>query len=151
MLLLHRTLSRVLHNSHHVAWDLGSKAIFYREMEALYGAYRGGRASPLPELPLQYSDYAVWQREWLRGAVLDDLVQYWKEQLAGTSGKLELRQENDNAAEGHLREGLTLAEKVGDKEGLAAHNAALGEMARKRERWAEARERFEKALPVARE
>lgn len=78
------------HNSHHIAWDLGSKAVFYRELEVLYEAYRSGRPSPLPELAIQYSDYALWQREWLRGKVLDNLLGYWREQLAGAQTKLEL-------------------------------------------------------------
>lgn len=78
------------HNSHHIAWDLGSKAVFYRELEALYDAYRSGQPSPLPQLAIQYSDYALWQREWLRDRVLDDLVSYWREQLAGVQTKLEM-------------------------------------------------------------
>ncbi len=79
-----------LHNSHHIAWDLGSKAVFYGELEALYGANRLGRELQLPELPIQYSDYAAWQRNWLRGEVLEELIKYWKEQLSGASVKLDL-------------------------------------------------------------
>src|SRR6185295_3923774 len=53
-------------------------------------AYREGRESPLPELPVQYADYAVWQREQLAGQVLDQQLSYWKERLAGAPELLEL-------------------------------------------------------------
>ena len=61
-----------------------------RELSALYAAYREGRASPLPELPVQYADYAVWQREQLAGEVLDRQLAYWRERLAGAPALLEL-------------------------------------------------------------
>ena len=51
---------------------------------------RAGEASPLPELPVQYADYAVWQREWLQGEVLERQLAYWREQLAGAPALLEL-------------------------------------------------------------
>jgi amino acid adenylation domain-containing protein len=76
--------------SHHIASDGGSKAILFRELEALYGAFREGRPSPLPEPPLQYADFAVWQRENFRGEVYDKLLDYWKRQLAGAPPLLEL-------------------------------------------------------------
>ncbi|HLE84125.1 MAG TPA: amino acid adenylation domain-containing protein, partial [Thermoanaerobaculia bacterium] len=53
-----------------------------RELAALYAAYLRGDGSPLPELPLQYADYAVWQRRWLTGAVLERQLAYWREHLA---------------------------------------------------------------------
>ena len=59
-------------------------------MAALYGAYAAGEESPLAELAVQYGDYAVWQREWLQGAVLGAEVSYWREQLAGAPVVLEL-------------------------------------------------------------
>ena len=46
---------------------------------ALYEAFSRGEPSPLPELPIQYADYALWQRQWLRGEVLDEQLGYWKE------------------------------------------------------------------------
>ena len=60
-----------------------------RELGALYEAYAKGEESPLAELPMQYADYAVWQREWLQGEVLEQQLGYWREQLRG-SGALEL-------------------------------------------------------------
>jgi amino acid adenylation domain-containing protein/non-ribosomal peptide synthase protein (TIGR01720 family) len=68
---------------HHIVTDGWSMAVFAQEFGALYGAYRQGRPSPLPDLPLQYADYAVAQRQQLRGAALDELLAYWKGQLAG--------------------------------------------------------------------
>ena len=52
---------------HHIASDGWSLAVFERELTALYEAYSAGRPSPLPQLPIQYADYAVWQRERLQG------------------------------------------------------------------------------------
>lgn len=78
------------HNSHHIAWDLGSKAVFYRELEGLYGAYISGEQPPLSTLPIQYSDYAAWQRDRLGHGEADALATYWKEQLAGAPTRLEI-------------------------------------------------------------
>ncbi|WP_244237808.1 non-ribosomal peptide synthetase, partial [Corallococcus llansteffanensis] len=56
-----------------------------REVAALYDAFSRGQPSPLPPLPLQYADYAVWQRQWLQGVVLQTQLDYWKQKLAGVS------------------------------------------------------------------
>ena len=61
-----------------------------RELSALYVACARGGGSPLPELPVQYADFAVWQREQLQGEVLDGQLAYWKAQLAGAPALLEL-------------------------------------------------------------
>jgi amino acid adenylation domain-containing protein len=66
---------------HHIVSDLWSVGVFVKELTALYDAFSTGRPSPLPELGFQYADFAVWQREWLAGDVLDRLLTYWKEQL----------------------------------------------------------------------
>ncbi len=79
-----------LHTSHHIAWDLRSKEIFYRELSKLYGAFIAGLRPSLPELPVQYTDYALWQRRWLSGALIQRLEDYWKGQLAGAPPRLEL-------------------------------------------------------------
>jgi len=75
---------------HHIVTDGWSMGVLVRELTTLYEAYRAEEESPLAELPIQYSDFAVWQREWLRGAVLEEQMSYWREQLAGSSGVLEL-------------------------------------------------------------
>ncbi|HEV2707131.1 MAG TPA: amino acid adenylation domain-containing protein [Pyrinomonadaceae bacterium] len=67
---------------HHIISDGWSAGIFIRELSALYTAFSEGRPSPLPELPIQYADFAVWQRELLQGEVLDTQLDYWKKQLA---------------------------------------------------------------------
>ncbi|HET7460432.1 MAG TPA: condensation domain-containing protein, partial [Longimicrobium sp.] len=75
---------------HHIITDGWSSGVLLRELSALYAAYREGADSPLAELPVQYADYAVWQREQLRGEVLDRQVGYWTERLAGAPALLEL-------------------------------------------------------------
>ncbi|HEX3558083.1 MAG TPA: condensation domain-containing protein, partial [Pyrinomonadaceae bacterium] len=75
---------------HHIVSDGWSDAIFIQEMVALYEAALAGRPSPLPELPIQYADFAIWQRERLQGESLRDLLAFWKEELAGAAPLLEL-------------------------------------------------------------
>src|SRR5215213_1334731 len=70
---------------HHVVSDGWSMGVFWRELGALYGAFSEGKPSPLAELPIQYADYALWQRQWLTGEVLDSQLTYWKERLAELS------------------------------------------------------------------
>src|SRR5215207_4652262 len=67
----------VLANFHHVVSDGWSIGVFGRELMALYGAYRAGRPSPLPELPVQYADFAAWQRAWLTPERVGEQVAYW--------------------------------------------------------------------------
>jgi amino acid adenylation domain-containing protein len=68
---------------HHIISDGWSMQVLIRELGTLYAAYARGAESPLPELPVQYADYAVWQRDWLRGEVLEEQLGYWREQLSG--------------------------------------------------------------------
>ncbi|MBZ5521196.1 MAG: non-ribosomal peptide synthase/polyketide synthase [Acidobacteriia bacterium] len=68
---------------HHIVSDAVSMAVVVREMTALYAAYSAGQESPLPELPIQYADYAVWQRGWLNGEVLEEQIEYWRRELEG--------------------------------------------------------------------
>ncbi|HEV2800655.1 MAG TPA: amino acid adenylation domain-containing protein [Pyrinomonadaceae bacterium] len=74
---------------HHIAADGWSADVLMREFGALYEAFSHGRPSPLSELTIQYADYALWQREWLRGEVLEAQLRYWRGQLAGLE-RLEL-------------------------------------------------------------
>ena len=66
---------------HHIVSDGWSMGVLMREAHQLYRAYRQGQESPLAELKLQYKDFSVWQREWLTDAVLEEQLQYWREQL----------------------------------------------------------------------
>jgi hypothetical protein len=67
---------------HHIASDGWSAGVFDRELAAAYAALLKGREPALPRLPIQYADYAVWQRAWLQGAALQGQIDYWKAQLA---------------------------------------------------------------------
>ncbi len=75
---------------HHIVADAWSIGVFLGELAALYNAFVAGQPSPLPELPIQYADYAVWQRNWLQGEVLEKQLAYWREKLAGAPPLLEL-------------------------------------------------------------
>lgn len=70
------------HNSHHIAWDLRSKFIFYEELSAFYRSACTGEPAGIADLGVQYSDYALWQKERLQGGPLDELLAFWKVQLA---------------------------------------------------------------------
>jgi hypothetical protein len=80
----------LLFTMHHIVSDGWSMGVLIREVGALYAAYREGRANPLAPLPIQYADYALWQREWLQGEVLREQLEHWKQQLAGAPALLEL-------------------------------------------------------------
>ncbi len=70
---------------HHIVTDGWSMTVFVNEFGALYRAFSQGAPSPLPELPVQYADYALWQRGWLQGAVLEEQISFWKEALGGAA------------------------------------------------------------------
>jgi len=74
----------------HIVSDGWSVGILLREIATLYDAFARGQPSPLPELPIQYADFAVWQREWLEGKQLERQLGYWRAQLAGAPELLEL-------------------------------------------------------------
>jgi amino acid adenylation domain-containing protein len=75
---------------HHIMCDGWSRGIFFRELASLYAAFAAERPSPLPPLPIQYADFAQWQRQRLAGGLEDRLLSYWKRQLAGAPALLEL-------------------------------------------------------------
>jgi amino acid adenylation domain-containing protein len=80
----------LLFTLHHIASDAWSTGVLVREVAALYEAHASGRASPLSEPPIQYADYAQWQRNWLSGEVLEAQLAYWKGRLAGAPAALDL-------------------------------------------------------------
>jgi amino acid adenylation domain-containing protein len=80
----------LLFTMHHIVSDGWSMSLLIREVSELYSGYASGREPELPELPIQYADYASWQREWLQGEALAEQVQYWRSQLAGAPPVLEL-------------------------------------------------------------
>ncbi len=68
---------------HHIVSDGWSMGIFWQELAACWSAFAVGNPCSLPELPIQYGDFALWQKDWLQGDVLDSQLDYWKSQLAG--------------------------------------------------------------------
>ncbi len=95
--LLRTTLLRLgaqehvlLFTMHHIISDGWSIGIMMGEMAILYNAYTAGHESPLPALPIQYADFACWQREWLQGEVLEEQLAYWRTQLGDKLPVLEL-------------------------------------------------------------
>ena len=75
---------------HHIVSDKISQDIFVQELVTLYSAFSTGKASPLPEAPIQYADFAHWQLQWLQGEVLESQLAYWKRNLAGAASSLQL-------------------------------------------------------------
>ena len=75
---------------HHIAGDQWSAGVLVREIAALYSAFSAGRPSPLPAMPVQYADFARWQRRRLRGEVLETELAYWRERLGGRLPVLDL-------------------------------------------------------------
>jgi natural product biosynthesis luciferase-like monooxygenase protein len=75
---------------HHIASDGWSMAVIYRELGACYEAFSNDRRPEMAELPIQYADFAEWQKEYLQGETLDKLINYWKKQMTGAPALLEL-------------------------------------------------------------
>ncbi|HEX7646721.1 MAG TPA: amino acid adenylation domain-containing protein, partial [Noviherbaspirillum sp.] len=87
---LRETEHLVLFTMHHIVSDGWSSGVLVKEIVTLYQAFAAGSPSPLPELPLQYADFASWQRNWLQGEVLQRQLSYWKKELAGAPALLAL-------------------------------------------------------------
>jgi len=83
----HSILLLVMHHAVSDGWSFG---VLTRELSTLYDARVAGRPNPLPPLPIQYSDYSYWQRQWLRGEVLQSQLDYWKGQLGSDMPLLQL-------------------------------------------------------------
>jgi amino acid adenylation domain-containing protein len=90
LLKLSDTRHLLLLTMHHIVSDGWSLSIFNRELSVLYNAFVEGKSSPLGELSIQYADFAQWQREWLRGDVLQSQLSYWKQLLGGRLPILDL-------------------------------------------------------------
>ncbi|HXR64544.1 MAG TPA: amino acid adenylation domain-containing protein, partial [Ktedonobacteraceae bacterium] len=82
LLRLEGTEHILLLTMHHILTDAWSNEIFLRELALLYRSFRAKEPSPLTELTIQYADFAVWQRQWLRGEVIEEQMRYWRQQLA---------------------------------------------------------------------
>jgi hypothetical protein len=100
----------LLLSMHHIVSDGWSMGVLFRELSALYAAYREGRESPLPELPTQYANYALWQRKHL----LDDDLAYWRERLEDAPALLELPTDHPRPAVQTFRGALERIELPGE-------------------------------------
>ena len=110
---------------HHIVSDGWSMNVLFRELSALYSAFVRGEDDPLPELKIQYADYAVWQRQWMEGAILQQQASYWKTALAGAPTLLELPMDHLRPAQQDFTGafvGLSLEEEL---------TAALRELSRR--------------------
>ncbi|HLO86301.1 MAG TPA: amino acid adenylation domain-containing protein [Nostocaceae cyanobacterium] len=90
LLQLAETDHVLLLTMHHIVSDGWSIGILIKELTTLYTAFSQNRPSPLSQLPIQYADFAIWQRKWLQGEVLQTQINYWKQHLAGDLPILEL-------------------------------------------------------------
>ncbi len=96
----------VLVNTHHIISDGWSINVLMQELAVIYTAVLAGQPSPLPDLPIQYADYAVWQRKWLQGNVLEQQLTYWRQQLTGAPALLDLPTDRPRPAIQTYRGGL---------------------------------------------
>ena len=95
--MLRVLLVRLSEQEHLFVWNLpcmvcdgASSDVFYQDLTTIYAAFSAGLPSPLAELPIQYADFAHWQRQWLQGEVLDTQLNYWKQKLAGNLSLIQL-------------------------------------------------------------
>jgi amino acid adenylation domain-containing protein len=107
----------LLLTAHHSVSDGWSLGVFFKEWVTVYAAYAQGKPSPLDRLPMQYADYAQWQRQWLQGEVLERQLSYWREQLADLPEVLELPTDRPRPADQTYRgwtEGFSVSKAVSE-------------------------------------
>ncbi|MUH00601.1 amino acid adenylation domain-containing protein, partial [Scytonema sp. UIC 10036] len=90
LVVLNETEHILLVCMHHIVSDGWSMGVFISELATLYNAYSHGQPSPLAPLPIQYADFALWQRNWLKGSVLQTQLSYWQQQLKDAPALLSL-------------------------------------------------------------
>ncbi|HSG41190.1 MAG TPA: amino acid adenylation domain-containing protein, partial [Thermoanaerobaculia bacterium] len=163
--LLRSLLLRLVENDHiftltlhHIVSDGWSAGILVREVAALYAAFAERRPSPLPELPVQSADFAVWQRSWLQGEALESELSFWRRQLADLPPRLELPTDRPRpsvqsfrgaAQPVRLQAGLTRqAQVLGRREGATLFMVLLAGFQALLSRWS-GQERLAVGSPVA--
>jgi len=107
----------MLMTTHHIIYDGWSLELFMEELTKLYEAFSTGKPSPLPDLPIQYGDFAQWQREWLQGDVLEQQLSYWKQQLSSSLPVLELPADRPRSVKRTFRgetQSFVLSRKLSD-------------------------------------
>ena len=108
-------------NMHHVATDGYSRTALYHDLTVLYEAFGNDLPSPLEPLPIQYADYAVWQRAWLDGGVADAQLEYWKRKLARAPSRLELPTDFPRPpVRSYLGDNMSMMLDMATREGLRA-------------------------------
>jgi FkbH-like protein len=127
--------SRLLLVVHHVAADNWSVVVLMQEVSALYEALVTGRPPAMAPLPIQYADYAVWQRQWLAGEALATRLSFWRRQLAGAPPRLELPADRPRPETPSFRFGrlafrladhlLPAARALGRRQGTTLYNVLL--------------------------
>lgn len=90
LLRLGNNTNILMYTMHHIISDTWSLELFYKEFSIIEAAFSRGEPSPLPDPPLQYGDFALWQRNWMQGEVLEKQLSYWRELLSGELPILEL-------------------------------------------------------------
>ncbi|HZQ46077.1 MAG TPA: condensation domain-containing protein, partial [Verrucomicrobiae bacterium] len=135
LLCLGETSHVLLLTMHHIVCDAASLKILFRELQAFYGEYSMGRPVALPDLEVQYADFAAWQRRWLQAGVLERQLSYWKHQLQGHLPMLELPTDRtrppEQTARGalhHFRLPMELAQSINRlkrQEGTTLFNVLL--------------------------
>ncbi|MGB7440981.1 MAG: amino acid adenylation domain-containing protein, partial [Coleofasciculaceae cyanobacterium] len=125
----------LLLNIHHIVSDGWSWGVFLTELATLYESFSQAQPSSLPELPIQYADFAVWQREWLQGEVLEDQLAYWKQKLGTNPAVLDLPTDRSTSvatfqgAKHFFNLSTTLTEKIktlSQQEGVTLFMTLLG-------------------------
>ncbi|HEX5701583.1 MAG TPA: condensation domain-containing protein, partial [Pyrinomonadaceae bacterium] len=99
---------------HHLIHDGWTQGVLVRDVMAIYGAYAEGKPSPLEELEVQYGDFAAWQRQWVSGEVMSRQLEYWRRQLEGARGLLELPADRVRPAVASGRGGEQILEVSGE-------------------------------------
>jgi hypothetical protein len=124
---------------HHIITDAWSMGVLHRELSEMYEGFVEGREAELPELPIQYADYAVWQQQWMESGGLDEQLAYWKAQLAGAPALLELPTDHPRPARQSFRgetvrtmlppELLERVNALGEREGASLFMTLLAALA----------------------
>jgi amino acid adenylation domain-containing protein len=118
---------------HHAVGDGWSMGVLFREMRALYAAFRAGTEATLPAPAVRYADFAAWQRAWLQGDVLEAQTRFWRERLNGAPSRLELPTDRPRPAvqtfRGDLRSALVPAEVLDRLRAMARREGATLHMA----------------------
>ncbi|HYR06203.1 MAG TPA: amino acid adenylation domain-containing protein, partial [Longimicrobium sp.] len=125
----------VVQAEHHLVHDGWAEGVLMGDLMGAFHAFVEGRPAELPELPIQFADYAAWQRKWVDGPVLEEQIAYWKEQLAGAPAVLELPTDRPRPPVQRFQGGeeflrlspptVTALTEMGRREGVTLFMAAL--------------------------